>query len=290
MTTTASIIQSLIGLYKGRLEEIKIFDKQGLESVTYQGLFDGADVIIKITHGRNSYPLEKWLYEKLTSLEIPVPKVIDYQLSLPDINLPCLIIEKLSGKSLVDVNPIEDRLKYLPQLASIHSKIHTIHFDGYGFLQESTEGFKASISNWREFLDWGYHFNDLINYVALNQLLETNATHSLTKGYEKIASSDRQGTLVYNDLYGDHVFVNENSVVGLIDPGNAFAGIPEYDLGYTFAFQTREERELYQSSYLAAMDWNLVYDCMNFVCLYKGVAAHKGGNLHKARQRFASII
>lgn len=275
-----------------KIQKLKIVNDIGQHSIVYLSkLADNTNIVIKITTKRNSYPTEIWVYQELAKHGVPVPSLIFYTEKLKGIDLPCLIISKIRGYSLVSQN-IPDRFEraIYGEIGSIFSKIHKVRLDN------SFYGFGVFFKNTKDiFYNWHSFILSIHDYIDSTEYLFRNGTINFEQK-EKILSLERMiinhhfiKVLNHGDLGPDHIFLEKNKIVGVIDPGNSFAGPAEYDLAYFAVYVNEYQFKYALDEYDEVLNIKYIYIYMIVISVNKAAKAQKIFNYEKA-EYFVVVI
>ena len=88
--------------------------------------------------------------------------------------------------------------------------------------------------------------------------------------------------LNHGDLGPDHIFLENNNVVGVIDPGNSFAGPAEYDLAYFAVYVNEYQFKYALDEYDEVLNIEYIYIYMIIISVHKAAEAQKIFNYEKA--------
>jgi aminoglycoside phosphotransferase (APT) family kinase protein len=283
--------KSLETKLNNKLSKLVPVKKMGKSSVVYYSKLGNQNIVIKITFDRNSYPAEMWVYEKLSSMNVPVPTVIFYCEDIEPLNIPCLVMSHVGGHSLLDIKIKKQNEKNIYGTAGkILSKINSIDLSnvpyGYGtFSENSGEKFES----WEDFL---FQIHDIFNTIRKlidYGIVNTICINYLNKALNILTMHNFEKVLNHGDFGPDHLFILKENIVGVIDPGNSFVGPSEYDLGY---FKVYTSPVCFQQA-LNQYTNNYEIEKINCYCAiisaHKAIKAHQIGDLKK-RDFFLNVL
>ncbi len=262
-----------------KIQNLEAVKDRGNYSIAYfSKLADNTDVVIKITKKRNSYPSEIWVYNEICKNGVPIPNLIFYTEKLKGINLPCLIISSIKGESLASKNILQEYEKSVySEIGDIFSKIHKVKIDkfnyGYGGFNESPS--VDSFYNWHLFLFESHNYIYSIKYLIRKNLINTKHKENLILIENLVANHVFRNVLNHGDLGPDHIFIRNQKVVGVIDPGNSFVGPAEYDLAYFAVYVNECQFKYVLAEYNGNINIEKIYIYMIVIAVHKAAKAHK---------------
>ena len=268
-----------------KIQKLKIVNNIGKYSIAYfSTLADNTNIVIKITTKRNSYPTEIWVYNEVAKHGVPVPDLIFYTEKLKGIDLPCLIISQISGSSLASKNiPEEFERAIYGEIGRVFSKIHKVKlensFYGFGVFFKNT---KDSFYNWHSFILSIHDYIDSIKFLFKNGTINFEQKEIILSLEEMIINHRFSKVLNHGDLGPDHIFLENNNVVGVIDPGNSFAGPAEYDLAYFAVYVNEYQFKYALDEYDEVLNIEYIYIYMIVISVHKAAEAQKIFNYEKA--------
>lgn len=265
---------------------------QGSRSIVFQTeQSNGRRLIIKLTRGHNSYPVEAWVYRELRNAGLPVPEVLAYRARLPQLDTPCLILSMLDGTPLFTqsfTTELEQRI--YRETGTLLARIHAttlphLRFGLGAFLSKSTEALNAS---WYRFLST-YHAHRRAGQLLLDKGLLPGWTNADIDAIDaRIALDTFPVVLNHGDFGPDHIFVHHQEVVGIIDPGQAFAGPAEYDLAYLACYLSDQQLRYVLGGYQTPIDHCRLLLYKTVIALHKAARAWLDGRLQRASD-FATL-
>lgn len=257
-------------------------ERQGGRSIAFRARqVNGSEVVIKLTGERNSYPVERWVYQEYVRAGVPAPQILYYSASLPGIGLPCLVMTMIDGVQLFTTDPQHTGL--YREVGELLWKMHSVpllapYFGLGAFLPSASRKHYAS---WYEFLIAHHAHLDSGEYLQ-QQGLWPDGAENLTVLDAKIATHRFQYVLNHGDFGPDHLLVFAGQVAGVIDPGDAFAGPPEYDLAYMALYIAGCEMQQILSHYRGEFNIEMIHVYATVIALHKAARAHRAGNLARA--------
>jgi aminoglycoside phosphotransferase (APT) family kinase protein len=262
----------------------------GKFSQAYNSKLEDEDIVINTTRGRNSYPAEIWVYEKLSYLGVPVPSVMFYCESLPLLSIPCLVISRIAGETLASIKLRKQYEKDVYGMAGkILGKIHSIRLTGtpYGYGAFATD-FSERFDCWEDFL---FRLRDIPRTIQrlADDVIDIRYTDYLNRVAEDVVAHRFESVLIHGDLGPDHLFILKGKIVGVIDPGNSFAGPPEYDLAYFGVYVNPIHLRYALDQYVGHYEMDKVNHYMCIISAHKAIRAHEVGDYNK-RDFFINVL
>lgn len=266
--------------------------RQGGRSIAFQAcLADARHVVIKLTRRRNSFPVEAWVYRALRQGGVPVPEVRAYLARLPGLGLPCLVTSMVEGVPLLahELAAGEER-RMCAGIGELLGRIHAVALPrvrfGLGAFLPGCHG--AIHGSWSAFIK-DYHAHPHAgHYLLARGLLAGTTSADIDALGEALAAHRVQAVLNHGDFGPDHILMHEGCIAGIIDPGEAFAGPAEYDLGYLACYLSGRQFELVLRGYGKQVDRDKAGLYTTIIALHKAARAAHEGNTKRAR-RFAAI-
>ncbi len=218
------------------ITNIKLIDS-GLESDVYSVEdHEGRELILKKAKptGRQNYLFEAHAYRRLKSLGALVPDVI--QASSDD-----LLITKLPGYIMDDHAELYDNDQLFEDIARNLALCRNVTFRGYGSAVRNGDLFVGEYSTWPEFLDSAeqlFESPKIISELHKNEIAKLSSMWRAQKPRVKL----EQGALVHGDFAMSSLFVDGQTLTGIIDFGDAFIGDPLMDIAY---FRLKEISKTY---------------------------------------------
>ncbi|MDO8481238.1 MAG: aminoglycoside phosphotransferase family protein [Nanoarchaeota archaeon] len=166
---------------------------------------------------------EAFLYDQLSSLNVPIPQV----LGSSDGKVPYLLYEKIPGIHIDEVYKKTKNLALFEQAGEILAKLHTMTFDKFGWIVGGAV--RPAFKKWGDFAlyDIGYKLGKL-RAVTQMRVLRQGILNYFDDHMGLLEVSSRP-CLVHKDFYAAHILANPNNVVGVIDFEWAISGHNEND-------------------------------------------------------------
>lgn len=176
-----------------------------------------------------TYPVEMAILEQLTANNQPVPEPIAHSQThpLPDIPFDWAITRHIAGEPV--------GYEYFPpdvatQLGKLMASYHALPTQGgWGWAQSNDGQISAPQSTapagacdrWDEYPLWPLDGSTLDNHVV-GQFFPEDVSRLETLAPQLIENANRgQRVICHSDLHGDHIFVKDGQLSGLIDFGDA---------------------------------------------------------------------
>lgn len=268
----------------------KLLKLQGRRSRVFsasQTVF-GVEVIIKLTFKRDSYPVERWIHHQYISVGVPAPQVLYYSPCLPDIGCSCLVMTKIDGIPLFKAST--DHIELYREAGYLLGKMHSVPLPAERF---GLGAFLSSVQS-SEYIDWNtfvtsYHEHPVSGeYLRQNGLWPEERAGDFFLLSSKIAAHHFDCVINHGDFGPDHLLVDKQEIAGIIDPGEAFAGPPEYDLAYMSLYISVSHLQQLLRCYSRKTDFEMMYVYATVIALHKAARALRAGNWIRA-QKFAAF-
>lgn len=266
--------------------------RQGGRSIAFQARHGGArHVVIKLTKQRNSFPVEAWVYRALRQAGVPVPEVCACLARLRGLGLPCLVTSLVEGEPLF-AHALEagGEQRLYAEVGALLGRIHAVALPrvsfGLGAFLPGRHG--ARHGSWSAFIKDYHAYPHAGHYLLARGMLAGTIRADADALGEAIAAHRFQAVLNHGDFGPDHILVHEGRVAGIIDPGEAFAGPAEYDLGYLACYLGERQFELVLRGYGRQVDRHKAGLYTTIIALHKAARAAHEGHTERAR-RFAAI-
>lgn len=233
----AAILQRTLGGVPERLEAVPTYP----DSIVYRAVRGAQDVILKAMDPQGRDPdgigLEAWALERAAARDVPVPPVLELDLSATALPMAYLIMEQAAGVPLssLSLSPIEQR-PYLTQLGAALCQLHNEVVPGYGWLDERcyrADGhIQGGASSWRAaLLD---PLPDAVQYLGSAGVLTAESRAAIDRVIVAgggLLNQDGPGRLLHGDLGPIHVWVDPSRrrLTALIDFGERSAGDPVWE-------------------------------------------------------------
>ena len=197
------------------------------------------DVILRISHGGQQYSFkaEKWALEESAKAGVPVPEVLyveDFELDGKDCS--ACVLKKLLGEPLgnrIHEKRIteEELSSVLKQVGMFLAKMHTVKPKRFGHLKTPGE---AECDSWYEFITRHKDKTELFKQILRGRNLDENYIPKIYEVFEEYREQLESVTphLIHGDMGYEHIFVDGNTVTGIIDFGIAKSGEPAHDFAW----------------------------------------------------------
>ena len=279
--------KALIEVLPTRIGLPVALERQGHRSIAFRAhQVDGVKVVIKLTRGRNSYPEEQWVYHEYARAQVPVPRVLYYSASLPGIGCPCLVMTMIDGVPLFDADT--PNIGLYGEVGEMLGKMHTValpaaRFGLGAFLPSATEWYHS----WPAFVT-AQHAHPTSGEYLRRHGLWPDCAEDLTLLSAKNSAHHFRCVLNHGDFGPDHILVRAGQIAGVIDPGECFAGPPEYDLAHIALYISECQLRQVLNHYPGQLDLEMVHVYAAVIALHKAGRAHRESNAVRANS-FAVI-
>jgi len=265
----------------------------------------GQEIIVRISRSKHSrFEVEKWAIERARDAGVLAPEILLLeQHDSEDENLTFCVQKKIEG----------ERLKALMSRVGVESeeviqatinagvnlaKIHSVKTDGYGGLREPGKG---KFDTWEKFmLEWvgkREYLIDSANELGLEEEVIDKALGILEANsniYQNV-----EPHLLHGDYGGDHIFVQDGKVTGIIDFENCMGGDVAWDFGWwSYFWKSRPPIELLIEGYKKEGDLGSQFELrvnlcklrlgLDMIWYYTQEQNEAGQNL--AKQRLIDIL
>jgi len=232
----------MVSLSKKKIQEI--FDAHSLGNVkTKRILVEGVSnpayiindkVVLRVKKDSRDFKFEKekflfGLLKKKTDL--PVPKVIDLDISKKIIPHDYILLEKLPSellkKSFSKLSNTQKR-KLAFELGLSLAKIHSIHFKNVGHFKP--DKLVKDIS-WSKFV-WGI-YTDSLKSIKKGYFLDENLIkriESFIEDNKNLLDVKFKPSLIHGDYNGGNILIHNGKISGIFDLEWSFSGHSEYEL------------------------------------------------------------
>lgn len=266
----------------------RLLEQQGKRSLVFQAQrLSTEPLIIKLATQRNSHPVEAWVYRELRKKGVPVPTVHAYRAKLPRLALPCLVMSLVDGDPLfTHALPTDEERRLYAGIGKLLGRIHAVSLPcvrfGLGaFLARRT---CTQYASWPAFIT-AYHAHPRSGRQLVAQGLMTGVTQpDLNLLGAAVVAHRFSAVLNHGDIGPDHILVRHGRIVGIIDPGQAFAGPVEYDLAYLACYLTGEQFAHVLRGYGGCVDLHKVRLYATLIAMHKAARAHGAGQEQRTRQ------
>ena len=187
--------------------------------------------------GSRRVVLEAWAYQHVRELGAPVPRVLATDLGRETYPRNFIIIEKLSGIPLADLNvEPEERHRLFREAGWAIRAVHEIGVPGFGLLEETTYLRNALVrgefETWEDFLKSvleatvpALRSGGVIDDAGVDRINRAFADHADHYDLGPV------GHLLHGSFDPAHVLVEHGRISGLVDFSERLSGDPAWDLG-----------------------------------------------------------
>lgn len=224
----------------------------GYGAEVFEAILGERAVIFKADQdvSRGRVVLEAWAYQRARELGAPVPRVLATDLGRETYPRNYIILEKLPGVPLADVQLLEDdRLRIVKAAGWAIRAVHEIGVPGFGSLEEN--GYLRNAEVRGEYDSWDDFLNQVLD-VTLPALragdviddAEVDRVDRVVLEYAQHHELGPVGHLLHGRFDPDHVLVDQGEISGMIDFGGRCSGDPAWDLGGFLIDHTAYTRHL----------------------------------------------
>lgn len=245
-----NLAESINKEFNIKISQLKKIDI-GFSNEVYKGLLEDKQVIVRLRD--KGFDKEKVIFDNLSERGIPIPKLYYYSESPTYVKKPVMVIEHLAGKPLgAFYKTKDDKQIYYKKAGELMKKIHEWKLEGFGrlilknemLLGTFTDNKSAWMARYKE-----YKINDL-TYLINKELVDNKTYEAIMRSLDVINNmSVPEASFIYGDMHQEHIFIKNNSIEGLIDFSNGFAGDPNYDIAYSLFYFNNNQRKAFLEGY-----------------------------------------
>lgn len=198
----------------------------------------GEKLIVRISRSSNPrFEAEKWAIDSARKVGVPAPEVLLVEKRTSENESLTFCVEKqIDGIPLRDYieqvgTDSEDARHAVENAGVALAKIHSVEVGGYGNLSPEGEGHNTS---WQEYMtSWSRKADKLIE-PAKGIGLDPEVVEQAIKLIEshKVVYQISPPRLLHGDYGGDHVFIKDGAVSGIIDFESCKGGDPAWDFSW----------------------------------------------------------
>lgn len=220
--------------------------------------------------------LEAWAYQRVREFGAPVPRVLATDLGLETYPRNFIIIEKVPGEPLAEIEvAAEERHRLIREAGWAIRAVHAIGVPGFGSLEEATYLRNAQVQgeydSWEEFLSRlldatlpALRAGGLLSDADVDRIDRMVADHADCYELGPV------GNLLHGSFDPAHVLVHEGEITCIVNFGDRCSGDPAWDLGGFLVDHVAETRHLL-AGYDADKDRAAVFE--RTIPLYGGLRA-----------------
>lgn len=239
--------------------------------------------------GKGRVVLEAWAYQRARELGAPVPRVLATDLGHETYPRNFIVIEKLPGVPLDEVDlAAEERQRLIREAGWAVRSVHEIGIPGFGLLEEAKYLRTAQVQG--EFDSWDDFLNQVLN-LALPALraegviddAEVERIDRAIADHDDFYDLGPVGHLLHGRFDPAHVLVDKGRVSGIVDFVDRRSGDPAWDLGGFLIDNLADTRSLL-AGYDADQDRAAAFETT--IPLYGGLRALLAGRRAHDEGRF----
>lgn len=224
----------------------------GYGEEVFEAVLDDRTVLFKADQeiGKGRVVLEAWAHQRARELGAPVPRVLATDLGRETYPRNFIVIEKLPGVPLDQVDlGVDDRHRLIREAGRAIRAVHEIGVPGFGLLEEAaylrTAQVQGEYDSWGDFLDQVLDLtlpvlraSGLIDDAEVDRIDRAVADHA---DYYELGPV---GHLLHGKFDPAHVLVDKGEMTGIVDFGDRRSGDPAWDLGGFLVYHLAETRFL----------------------------------------------
>lgn len=199
---------------------------------------------------RGRVVLEAWAYQRARELGAPVPRVLATDLARETYPRNYIILEKLPGIPLAEVETDpDDRSRLVREAGWAIRAVHEIGVPAFGLLQEHAYLQKAEVrgeyDSWPEFLNQVLDISlPILRAAEVIDDAQVDRVDHVVADHAEYYELGPVGHLLHGKFDPHHVLVHEGEISGVIDFGDRSSGDPAWDLGGFLVDHTAYTRHL----------------------------------------------
>lgn len=213
---------------------------QGMTSRAWRVSHNEVDYVVRMAlpnSGRSiSYRSECEIYKQLKPLPVPEPLATYKDQVIDKISIPWAITRMVKGKA---IKSGALAVQCAHDLGRALTTIHALPVRAYGRLEEGGDGICGRqktallgiIERWCFSVLWPFDGSSLATNTGYHQFSVLAERIGRYKNAIELIGQDKEVVLVHSDLHGEHIFVKDQRLTGLIDFGAAFIGVAEWEFG-----------------------------------------------------------
>jgi aminoglycoside phosphotransferase (APT) family kinase protein len=214
-------------------------------SITTQS---GDDLILRVSRSA-TFAAEQWATEQARRMGVPVPEILlvdDAVLigDTGDIQVATWIHRTIHGQPLGTLQDKQATRRLTADAGEILSLIHAVSTNGSGPIDAQGRGQLNGSSGFSAYLAWDDRAADAALVSGISRA-DVDQAAQLLETYQHMWATPPH--LLHGDWLPEHVLVQDDAVVGIIDFGNTRSGDPAYDIAY---WQFFWDADLYPTSVL----------------------------------------
>jgi len=232
----ANVIEKVLGERPRRLKPVPTY----LDTIVCEVEFGRTTAIFKGSdpegQDEDGIRLEAWTCEAVQSAGVPTPTLLAVDTSREQLPMSFLVMEKAAGQPLSSL-AVEARKPFTVKAGALLRRMHSIEFDGFGWLDEAAYSAKGKaqggFATWREaVLD---EIPASLAYFKQNGELDKetlNGVERVVTQAEPLLQSIKAGRLLHGDLGALHIWVDpaQEKITSFIDFGDRCSGDPVWDM------------------------------------------------------------
>lgn len=197
---------------------------------------------IKISYTNKSFFQEQWALNKTSSIGVHVPKVVLFDDFNKDISHPLIILEEITGTSLIRTNnlSISEEESIIFDAGIDLAKINSIKTKDFGWcsLEKSIKNKIVTGYDSSSLIGINIAVNESLPYLLGHNILNDDIVNKLSEYFrsKEVNYDIDQGHLTHGDFNGYHIFVKDDVYSGIIDFGGVMSMDPYWDIAYFSVF------------------------------------------------------
>ena len=186
----------------------------------------GDDLILRVSRS-TTFAAEQWATDQARRMGVPVPEIllVDDAVPIGDGHVAAWIHRTLHGQPLWTVSDEQMARRLTADAGEVLARIHAVPTNGPGLLDARGHG---RHENFSDVLAWDDQAADAALANGIGRADVDQAARLLDDG-RRLWVAPR---LLHGDWLQEHILVQDDAVVGIIDFGGTRGGDPAYDIAY----------------------------------------------------------
>ncbi len=222
-SAVAAFVANALGLHPTRIARTYAF----ATNAVYEVDAGGQSLILKASMNRDASRAEAWACARSAEAGFPSPEILADVDGIGSTGMSAFVMRRISGESITPGHAA------FGELGAAAQRLHEVRLPGFGPLAEATWNqpgdFTLPHATWFGFLR---SISSDTRRLADRCALATSVADAVEATLEAHAEalSAVAGSLCHGDLKANHIFVDDDRLVGVIDWGDAVVADPFWEL------------------------------------------------------------
>ena len=219
----AAFVTNALGFKPTRIARTYAF----ATNAVYEVDAEGQSLILKASMNRDALRAEAWACARSAEARFPSPEILTEVDGIGSTGMSAFVMRRISGESITPGHAA------FRELGAAARRLHEVWLPGFGPLAEASwnqqDEFTLPHATWLGFLK---SIASDTRRLADHCVLATPVADALEASFEAHAEalSAVAGSLCHGDLKANHIFVDGDRLVGVIDWGDAVVADPFWEL------------------------------------------------------------